>query len=256
MYVESPDIAKKFAQTLRRKAPTFSGVEAWLAPSFTLLPIVAAALKGSSIKIGAQTLSPNDGGQHTGEVNAAMLKSAGATFVIIGHSEQRAAGMTDTLVHAQLVRTHDKGLTALLCVGEKERPSAGLGASDHFSFVESQLRAAFGGLPHLAKKVIVAYEPVWAIGKSAESALAPQELEEMVIFIRKILADILTRPVALKVPILYGAAVEAENANALITDGGVAGLLVGHASADIDSFLDILKSLGKLGMNKNSHAKH
>ena len=170
-----------------------------------------------------------------------MLKHAGAAFVIVGHSEQRVAGMTDTLVHAQLVRVADKGLTAVLCVGELERDAAG----GQYAAVESQLRAAFGGLPYLAKKVIVAYEPVWAIGKSAESALAPQELEEMVIFIRKILADILTRPTALKVPILYGAAVEAENADMLIKDGGVAGLLVGHASADIDSFLNILKACKK-----------
>lgn len=241
MYVESPDTAKKFAQALRRKSAAYAGVEAWLAPSFTLLPTVVGALKGSSIKVGAQSVSPNDGGQHTGEVNAAMLKHAGASFVIVGHSEQRAAGMTDALVHAQLVHTHDKGLTAVLCVGEKERDAAG----GQYAVVESQLRAAFNSLPHLAKKVIVAYEPVWAIGKSAESALAPQELEEMVIFIRKILADILTRPIALKVPILYGAAVEAENADMLMKDGGVAGLLVGHASADIDSFLNILKACKK-----------
>lgn len=241
MYVESPDAAKKFAQTLRRKSATFSGVEAWLAPSFTLLPVVAAALKGSSSKVGAQSVSPNNGGQHTGEVSATMIKNAGASFVIVGHSEQRAAGMTDTLVHAQLVHAHDKGLTAVLCVGEKERDAAG----GQYAAVESQLRTAFNSLPHLAKKVLVAYEPVWAIGKSAESALAPQELEEMVIFIRKILADILTRPVALKVPILYGAAVEAENASALIVGSGVAGLLVGHASAGIDSFLNILKACKK-----------
>jgi triosephosphate isomerase len=154
--------------------------------------------------------------------------------------------MSDTLVHAQLVHAYDAGLTAVLCVGEQSRDAAGA----YFAVVEEQLRAAFGGLPHLAKKVVVAYEPVWAIGKSAESALPPQELEEMVIFIRKILADILTRPVALKVPILYGAAVEADNANALIVDGGVQGLLVGHASATVDSFLEILKSV------RPTHGKH
>ncbi len=241
MYIESPDAAKKFAQALRRKSASFAGVEAWLAPSFILLPTVATALKGSSIKVGAQSVSPHTAGQHTGEVSAAMLKAAGASFVIIGHSEQRAAGMTDALVHAQLVHTHDKGLTSVLCVGEKERDASG----GQYATVESQLRAAFSGFPHLAKRVVVAYEPVWAIGKSAESALAPQELEEMVIFIRKILADILTRPVALKVPILYGAAVEAENADLLMKDGGVAGLLVGHASAEIDSFIDILKACKK-----------
>lgn len=239
MYVESPDAAKKFAQGLRKRSRAFVGVEAWLAPSFTLLPTVAAALKGSSIKVGAQRVAPYDDAKHTGEVNATMLKSAGATFVIVGHSEQRADGMTDEMVHAQLVRATSAGLTAVLCIGEKERDPAG----GHFATIESQLRSALISIN--PNKVLIAYEPVWAIGKSAESALDPASLEEMVIFIRKTLAEILDRAQALKVPILYGAAVEAENADALVKGGGVNGLLVGHASSDLDSFIEILKACKK-----------
>lgn len=241
MYVESPEAAKKFAQGLRRKAASFAGVEAWLAPPFVLLPATAAALKGSSIKVGAQSVSPNDDAKHTGEVSAAMLKAAGASFVIVGHSETRAAGMTDAMVHTQLVRATGAGLVAVLCVGEQERDAAG----GHFAMIENQLRSAFAGAQSYANKIIVAYEPVWAIGKGADSALAPADLEEMVIFIRKTLADILTRPAALKVPILYGAAVEAENADVLVAQGGVAGLLVGHASSELTSFIDILKACKK-----------
>ena len=95
------------------------------------------------------------------------------------------------------------------------------------------------------KRLVIAYEPVWAIDKHAEDAMHPSELQETVIFIRKTLADILGRPVALRTAILYGGSVEGENARILIAEGGVAGFLVGHASADIDTFLPILQACVK-----------
>jgi len=244
MYVESPEEAKHFVQSLRKRARSFAGVDAWLAPAYPLIPTVAQALKGSSIKVGAQAVSPHDDPQHTGEVSAAMLKGVGAQFCIVGHSEQRAAGLSDELVHASLVRAANNALTAVLCVGERERPST-LGAGDrgdYFTFVEEQLRSAFRGAQSLAPRVIIAYEPVWAIGRSAADAMSPAMLEEMVIFIRKTLAEILTRPAALRVRVLYGGSVEPDNAAHLIAEGGVNGFLVGHASAQLEEFVEILKS--------------
>ncbi len=245
MYVEMPQEAKKLASALRRKARTFSGVEVVLAPAFPLVPIVAAALKGSSIKIGAQTLSAYADGQHTGEISAAMLKAVGASFVIVGHSERRSSpahlGESDASVRAQLVNAHAAGLTAVLCVGEQERDSAN---GTHFTLVAAQLTSALQTVaPKAAAKLVVAYEPVWAIGKSANEAMRPADLREMVIFIRKTLADILGRTAGVRVPILYGGSVEGENASQLLHEGGVSGFLVGRASANADSFLEILKVL-------------
>lgn len=252
MYVESPVEAQKFAKALRKRSRVLRGVEAWLAPSFLHLSPVAAVLKGSSIKVGAQAASPFDsarGKAHTGEVSAKMLKNAGASFSIIGHSERRhpsdlgQAGESDETVRGQLVAATGAGLTAILCVGERERQPDG----SHFQEVANQLARSLAGLreaTHNANKLIVAYEPVWAIGKSAEDAMQGEELEETAIFIRKIISEQLGREAAGKVPILYGGSVEPANAHALMR-AGVSGFLVGHASADVDSFIEILASCKK-----------
>lgn len=234
MYIESPEEARSFVSSLKRKAASFAGVDTWIAPPFTLLPV----LKG--IKLGGQALSSNSGA-HTGEVSAAMLKEAGASFVLVGHSERRASGDTDASVHAQLAAAAGAGLAPVLCVGERERTPEG----NHFTKIAEQLSSALQGAQSLTAKLVVAYEPVWAIGKTAEDAMQPGEVEETVIFIRKTLADLLGRKDALKVPILYGGSVEPDNAARLIGEGGINGFLVGHASADIGSFLEILKSCKK-----------
>jgi|SRR6185312_5953028 len=242
MYIESPEEAKKFASSLRRKSRLFSGVDAVIVPPFTLLPTAAGALKGSSLRAGAQTISHYDGGAHTGFISAGMIKKIGASYVIVGHSERRAAGETDQMIHAELAAARNAGLIAILCVGEQERDASGA----YFSIITDQIRAALRGFPkNEANKIIIAYEPVWAIGKTAAEAMRPQELREMSIFIKKTLADIFERKDAMRVPILYGGSVEAENAGALMAEGDVSGFLVGHASADIDSFIEILKSCKK-----------
>lgn len=236
MYIQSQEVAKQFTSSLKRRGASFVGVEAWVAPPFTLLP----SLRG--IKIGGQTVAPYTEGAHTGAISAAMLKDTGATFAIVGHSERRAAGDTDEAVHDALAAVGGVGLAPVLCVGELERDKS---TGTHFSFIEQQLISALRGAQSLAGKLVVAYEPVWAIGKTAKEAMQPEELEEMVIFIRKVLADLLGRTEALKVPVLYGGSVEPVNAAKLIAEGGINGFLVGRASAHIDSFIEILKACKK-----------
>lgn len=240
MYIESPEAAKKFASSLRKKSRVFLGADAWLAPAFPLIAPVAAALKGSSIKVGAQTVSPHAEGAHTGEVSARMLKTLGVAFVIVGHSERRAMGETDEQVRQQLEAALGAGLTAILCVGEVEREPDG----SHFAQIANQIHRALHDIKPMGR-LVVAYEPVWAIGKSAAEAMRGEDLEETAIFIRKILSEALGRDAALKVPILYGGSVEPANAGTLIKEGGINGFLVGHASADIDSFIEILKACKK-----------
>ena len=240
MYIESPDEAKKFTSSLRRKNRLFSGVDVVIAPPYTLLPTVFAGFKGSNIRAAGQAISQYDGGAHTGYISAAMLKKAGAAFVIVGHSERRAAGETSEMIRAQLVAAANEGLMAILCVGEQERDTSGT----YFSHITEQISSALQGFPKAeAHKLIIAYEPVWAIGKNAAAAVQTYELREMSIFIKKTLADIFERKAALSVPILYGGSVEGSNAESLITDGDVAGFLVGHASAEVDTFVDILKAV-------------
>ncbi len=248
MYVETPEEAKKIASVLRRRSRTFSGVEVVLVPAFPLVPVVVAALKGSAIKVGAQTLSPFgdvQGRAHTGEVSAQMLRAVGASFCIVGHSERRSSperlGESDELVHTQLSQAQGAGLTAVLCVGEPERDPAN---GTHFALVAGQLTSALQNIaPKAATKVVIAYEPRWAIGKSASEAMRPADLREMVIFIRKTLVDILGRAAGVRVPILYGGSVEGENAPQLLQEGSVSGFLVGRASADAQSLLELLHVL-------------
>jgi triosephosphate isomerase len=243
MYVKSQDRALALARGLRRKTRQFAGTTVVVCPAFPLLPPVGKALKGSALHLGAQALSPFGDEQHTGEVSAAMLKHAGADFCIVGHSERRAMGERDDVIRVELHRAQSEGLMPILCVGEKERDSAG----SHFSTITAQLAAALGerSQKNSIKRLVVAYEPVWAIGKSAGDAMKPAELQEMVIFIRKTLADVLGRAVALRTAILYGGSVEEENADLLLAEGGVAGFLVGHASADLSTFLPLLKACTK-----------
>jgi len=234
MYIQSAAQARDFARALRRKMRGMRGAEAGIAAPSPFIPLVAEILESSPVRVGAQGISALEEA-HTGEVSAAMVKSAGADFCIIGHSERRALGESNEDVHAQLVAAAAAGLTPVLCVGERERSEDGA----HVSFVADELREALRGAQSLAQKLVVAYEPVWAIGRGANSMSAP-EVREMAIFIRKTLADILGRKEALRVPVLYGGSVEPSNAGMLIGDGDIAGLLVGHASAQVDEFMEIV----------------
>ena len=247
MYIEKPEDAKTLSLLLRRKLRGISGVEVFVAPPLTMLTKISEIFESAPIRVGAQTISAHANGAHTGEVSGPMLKSAGASFVIVGHSERRSGGDTEEIVRQQLELAIEAGLTPILCVGEESRRKEGVpddGARDHFSFVEEQLSSALKNVPkNVLKKLIIAYEPVWAIGKSATEAMKPGELQEMVIFIRRMLAELVDREAALRIPILYGGSVEPENAASLIQEGGVAGFLVGHASAQADSFLAIIDAV-------------
>lgn len=238
MYVEKPKEAAAFIAKLRRSAKNFSGVSVSIAPPFPLLPLIA---KKGSIEFGAQTVSAHAAGAHTGEVSAATLKASGASFVIVGHSERRASGETNKDVAAQIERALEENLHVVLCVGELERDTAGT----HFSFVAEQLTTALAVIQNKANKLTIAYEPVWAIGKTADEAMKAGELEEMVIFIRKTLADVLERATALRVPILYGGSVDGSNAATLLEGTGITGFLVGRASSTVDSFIEIINACKK-----------
>ncbi|HEV8666516.1 MAG TPA: triose-phosphate isomerase [Candidatus Paceibacterota bacterium] len=240
MYIASAEEAKKFTAGLRRKLALYKGADIFIAPPFTLLGSVATALKGTVVKVGSQSVSQFLDEKRTGEVSAPMVKAAGATFAIIGHSERRAMGENNAAVRAQIMRAIEQGLTIILCVGETERDQAGA----YLSVVTEQLSSALEKLPLLKPgKLVVAYEPVWAIGKSAADAMKAPDVREMSIFIKKTLTEYMERSAALKVPILYGGAVEASNARELLQEGDVQGLLVGHASSNLESFIEILKAV-------------
>lgn len=237
-YVEELSKAKKLLTTSKRLARA-SDTLIVLAPSAPLLGALAAKNK-SVVAFAAQDVSRTTGGANTGEITAQAYATAGATYAIIGHSERRAAGDTDALIAEKLSHALAHGLTPILCVGESERDGEGR----YLAVVREEITAAVESLsPKERAEVIIAYEPLWAIGKTAAAAIGPNDLAEMVLYIRKVLAELLPGKSSLHSLVLYGGSVEAGNVRALAASSGIDGLLVGHASIDPYTFSLLVKEL-------------
>lgn len=210
-----------------------------LAPAAPLLGMLAAS-RQHAVAFAAQDISATLGGATTGEVTAAAYKAAGARYAIIGHSERRALGETNATISAKLSHALAHGLVPILCVGEHERDSEGR----YLSVIREDITSALLPLsPRDRLQVIVAYEPVWAIGKTADAAIDVRDLHEMTLYIRKVLAELMPgkRPTASLV--LYGGSVEPENIRALAGGSGVDGFLIGHASVDTNTFTALVRAL-------------
>lgn len=214
-----------------------TGVEIVVAPVFTALDRVSTAVAGSNIQVAAQDCFWEERGAYTGEVAPGMLKDVGCSHVIIGHSERRQYfGETDATVNKKTHAAIASGLTVIGCVGETlaERE-----AGRTFSVIETQVQSALDGLTAEAfAKVILAYEPVWAIGtgKSASDAQA----QEVHAFIRGLITRQYGAVVAGSVRILYGGSVKPETIAALMAQADIDGALVGGASLKADSFAAIV----------------
>ena len=235
LYITEVEDAKKLAATIKRKAASLKNIELVLMPTAPLVQTVAGTVKRSVVAVGAQTVSPFLDGAHTGYESAATLKSLGAKWALVGHSERRN-DESEEVVQAQVQAAIKAGLSIILCVGENERDPQGA----HFSLIERQLSSALAHFPSKGTKLVIAYEPVWAIGKSGAEACKPADLEEMSIFIRRALTELFDRTAATKIPILYGGSVDGSNSKDLLIHGGVSGFLVGRASTDIQSFSEII----------------
>ena len=203
-------------------------------PPATLLAPVAAALAGSDVAVGGQDCHPAASGAHTGDVSAAMLADIGCSHVILGHSERRADhGETDDLVRAKADAALANGLTAIVCVGESE---ADRDAGRTLDVVGTQVR---GSLPaqSTAATVVVAYEPVWAIGTGRTPT--PAQIAEVHAHIRAVVGDTLGAKEADGTRLLYGGSVKPENAAEILALEDVDGGLIGGASLAAEDFLAI-----------------
>jgi triosephosphate isomerase len=212
--------------------------EVVLAPVFTAIKTLADRLEGANIKVAGQDCAPVSlHGPHTGEVAADMLYDAGARLVIVGHSERRHSyGDTDALVQRKTRAALDAGLTAIVCVGETlEDRDAGRAEE----VVRGQLTGSLGGLTaNDLQRIIVAYEPVWAIGTGRTAT--PEQAQEMHAFIRRFLAHRYSQTIADTVRILYGGSVKPDNVAELMKQPDIDGALVGGASLQSDGFAQIV----------------
>lgn len=230
--------AKAIAEATKRTAARAKNTRVVICPPALYLRELSAGSRGG-VSWGVQDVFYEERGAYTGEMSVAMAKNAGATFAILGHSERRRLGETDALIAKKVAAALSLKLTPILCIGEHERDTAG----NYVSVIRAELTE---GLSEISAsdipRVVVAYEPVWAIGKRAAEAITPTDLHEVTIFIKKVLAERLDRTHALKVRVLYGGAVEVDNVRALLQGGDVDGLLVGHASLDMKEFPLVIKA--------------
>jgi triosephosphate isomerase len=211
-----------------------------VAPPFTSLEAINSLLKDSSIKLAAQNMHPSDSGAFTGEVSAEMLKSVGCQYVILGHSERRTIfGESDDFINQKVKQAFENELTPILCCGEslEERENG-----TTFNVVEAQLRAGLNGLTkEQIQNVIIAYEPIWAIGTGKTAT--PEQAQEVHAFIRKLLTELTSSEIANNVTIQYGGSVKPENAKELLSKPDIDGAFVGGACLKADSFRDIVLSV-------------
>jgi triosephosphate isomerase (TIM) len=191
---------------------------------------------GKRTRLAAQDTFYERLGARTGEISPSMLKNMGVKYVIIGHSERRALGETDEVVQKKVAATLREELIAIVCVGEEKRDTHG----NYLTHVEKQLRAALKGVPKAKlQNIVIAYEPVWAIGTGNNAT--PEDAHEMKLFIQKILSDLYGRNALAKIRILYGGSVTKGNAEELLNKGAVDGFLVGGASLRASEFATIAK---------------
>jgi len=199
--------------------------------------------KNQAVSFGGQDASINQSGPLTGEVSPKMLTGSGVGYVILGHSERRALGETDELISQKVLASLQSGLKVILCIGEGFRDDHG----EYLMFLRNQIVNSLKKVQKkYLKKLIIAYEPVWAIGKSEAEAMKPADLHETSIFIKKILAEIYGQELGIQVTILYGGSVSPDNAKDLISLGEVQGLLVGHISLNSKKFGELLKNIDSI----------
>jgi len=214
------------------------GVEVAIAPPFTALYAVHKELEGSSIRLAAQNLFWEEKGAYTGEVSPLMLKEVGCQYVIIGHSERRQFfGEMDETVNRKIRAALIQGLNPIFCIGETLKEREG---GKTFSVIERQVE---GGLKDLSEKqmktLVIAYEPVWAIGTGKTAT--PQQAEEIHQFIREKMGKLYSRESAGRIRIQYGGSVTPENIQGLMSQEDIDGALVGGASLKSETFLKIVR---------------
>ena len=230
---------KELCEALKAKFASFCPCKAEVAvcPPFTSIAACVEALKGSNIKVGAQNIHWADNGAFTGEISGAMLKEAGVSYVIIGHSERRQYfGETDETVNQRTKAALANGLKAVICVGENltEREK---GVT--LAVIEKQVRWALDGLTaDQMKDIVIAYEPVWAIGTGKTAT--PDMAQEVHAQIRAILADLYGADAAETVRILYGGSMKPANAPELLAKKDIDGGLIGGASLKAPDFLALV----------------
>lgn len=233
--------AVALAAGLAEEAEKVEGVDLAVCPPSVYLETVAEVIGGSKLALGAQNMYYEPAGAFTGEISAAMLCDLGCKYVILGHSERRhILGETDQQINKKVHAAMEAGLTPIICVGEllAERESG-----QTMDVIRRQFDGSLDGLAEgQIDRIVIAYEPVWAIGTG--KVATPLQAEEVHLGLRKIMESRYTKEVAGSVRIQYGGSVKPENAADLLGQPNIDGALVGGASLKVDQFMGIIAGLG------------
>ncbi len=239
-HLQATHLVQKLDWTLRDAKHDYGAVEVAVLPPFTDLRSVQTLIEADKLglKFGAQDLSPHASGAYTGDVSGAFLAKLGCTYVVVGHSERREGhGETDETVAAKVAAAYAHGLVPILCCGENLDVRRAGGQVEH---VVTQLRAALAGVtPEQAASVVIAYEPIWAIGTG--EVATPDDAQEVCGAIRTLLAQLYGPDLAAGVRVLYGGSVKSTNVAAIMAQPDVDGALVGGASIDPAEFAAICR---------------
>ena len=232
------DQAISIIKEIKKNVSKLKKTDVVLCPPFIYLQQITSLKNQFLVSAGAQDLFYKESGSFTGEISALMLKDLGVKYAIIGHSERRVMGENDELISQKVISALQAGLFGILCIGEKERDSQG----EYLHVIKKQIENSLANMEiNLLKKLIIAYEPVWAIG--ASEAMTPESIYEMTIFIKKVLSDLYGQDKIFDIPILYGGSVNSFNAKEIVEVGQVDGLLVGRESINPKGFGQLLKSV-------------
>lgn len=230
--------AKKNFEKIKKGASILKNVDAVIASPFVYLETLSK-VSNASLKLSAQNISAEKEGAFTGEISAGMLSNFKVSYTIVGHSERRDLGESNEFINKKIKQLLAKNITPVLCVGEKERD----GSMFYLGVVKTQVEECLAGIPKTSfSKVVIAYEPVWALSSTENRRDAtPEDFEEMRIYIRKIISDIAGAQVGKEMKILYGGSVDEKNAEGFLVHGKADGLLPGRASLTPEKFLGILQ---------------
>lgn len=234
---EAEVILKGISESIKN----IKNTEIVICPPFPYL-FIKEKIKNKKLKLGSQDVFFEKEGSYTGEISTTMLRNFGVEFVLVGHSERRSLGETDEIINKKIITTLKSKMIPIFCVGEKVRDTNGF----YLSFIKEQIKEGLSGiLKTQMKNIVIAYEPVWAIGSKAPRVATPAEFIEIRIFIKKIIADLYDIKTANNLKILYGGSVNPLNAEIFIKEGQADGLLVGRDSLNPKKFSAIINLANK-----------
>ncbi|MEZ4103128.1 MAG: triose-phosphate isomerase family protein [Candidatus Paceibacterota bacterium] len=237
----SGKLAKQIFSSVKKVSNKLRNIDTVICPPYIFMENMKTS--GHRFVLGAQDLFAEPEGSFTGNISYIQLKNLGVKYSLIGHSEKRKEGETNQSINEKVKASLKGMIVPIICIGEDKRDEAG----EYLKFIKDQLVSSLVGLSkNSIKDIVIAYEPIWAIGKDAKREPTTSEIFEMNIFIKKVLSDIYDTKSVPPTKILYGGSVNEKNIESILKDGGVDGVLVGRASLDPKKFIEILKKAENL----------